>query len=109
MFRRMALEIPEWVIDCNIYPGNSGGPIFGNESGLGKMGGFNLGGGFSFMGIVSKMINKINPVSSEASQYILDPKGRLIYSIESFSLGVIEPAFRVMEILQETERQLNQK
>lgn len=97
-----------FLIDCNIFPGNSGGPIFANQSGVGKLGGFNLGGGFSFLGIVSKYLNKINPVLSQNYKNILDDKGGKILSMETFSLGIIEPAERVKELLQYAQKLINQ-
>lgn len=97
-----------FLIDCNVFPGNSGGPIFSNNSGVGKLGGFSIGGGFSFMGIVSKGLSKINPVGSQNYKFILDNKGGKILSVETFSLGIIEPAERVRELLQYAEILINQ-
>ncbi len=99
-------QIP-FLVDCSVFPGNSGGPIFANLSGIGKSGGFYFGRGFSFMGIVSKGLSKINPVGSQNYPYIIDDKGGKILSTETFSLGIVEPAERVRELLQITQTLMN--
>jgi hypothetical protein len=97
-----------FLIDCNVFPGNSGGPIFSSLSGIGKQGGFSIGGGFSFLGIVSKGLSKINPVVSPNYRYLLDDKGGKLLSTETFSLGIIEPAARIRELLQVSQKLINQ-
>ena len=43
-----------FLIDANIYPGNSGGPVIKIPTGITKEGGFSVGGKVSLLGIVSK-------------------------------------------------------
>ena len=75
--------------------------------GIGKTGGFNIAGGFSFLGIVSKGLNKINPIGSENYINMVDDKGGKILSSETFSLGIIEPAERVRELLYYVQKTRN--
>lgn len=97
-----------FLIDCNVFPGNSGGPIFSNNFGVGKSGDFNVAGNFFFIGIVSKGLSKINYVGSQNYNFIFDDKGGKILSVETFSLGIIEPGERVRELLQHAQKLINQ-
>lgn len=96
-----------FLIDCNIFPGNSGGPIFVNNSGLGKFGDFTMGAGFQFLGIVSKYSTKLNPIFSRTNRFILDQQKDVIFSQESFSIGIIEPAARIRELLEFAQQTIN--
>jgi hypothetical protein len=97
-----------FLIDCNIFPGNSGGPIFLNSTGLDELGRFQIGGAFEFLGIVSKYTSKLNPIFSPSNRLILDQKNDPIYSQESMSLGIIEPAKRILELLEHAQSVINQ-
>ncbi len=96
-----------FLIDCDIFPGNSGGPIFIQNSGVDKYGDIRITGEISFIGIVSKRLVKINPIVSENFPIFRDAKGGQVFSQESFSLGVVEPAERVRELLEHTRGILN--
>lgn len=43
-----------FLVDANVFEGNSGGPVFHNRSGMGRYGGMNFGGGIPLVGIVSQ-------------------------------------------------------
>jgi hypothetical protein len=43
-----------FLVDANLFSGNSGGPVFRVRNGFDRHGNLNLGGGFAFIGIVSE-------------------------------------------------------
>jgi hypothetical protein len=43
-----------FLIDAMVYPGNSGGPVFKDPTGMKRDGGFQVGGRLAFLGIVSQ-------------------------------------------------------
>jgi S1-C subfamily serine protease len=45
-----------FLIDANVLPGNSGGPVFRVPSGMARTGGFAIGGRVAFLGIVTQDI-----------------------------------------------------
>lgn len=86
------------LIDCEVFPGNSGGPVFKVPSGIDKYGNFQSGGKIQFIGIVSQRRLSSTDVRM-GNQEIVDPKGNKLHSFESIGIGVIEPSIRVSELL----------
>jgi hypothetical protein len=43
-----------FLVDANVFEGNSGGPVFHNRSGMMRYGGMSVGGGIALIGIVSQ-------------------------------------------------------
>ena len=98
------------LIDCNIFPGNSGGPVFKIPTGMDKYGNLVIGGQYKFIGIVSE--RRFSPTRVLANGYdyiIIDDKGSTLYSFESIGIGVIEPALRVSELLTEFQYLINKE
>jgi hypothetical protein len=62
-------EFNEILIDCNIFPGNSGGPVFKVPTGTDRYGNFIAGGKASFLGIVSQMQFAKFPVIVNGEKY----------------------------------------
>jgi hypothetical protein len=86
-----------FLIDANIYPGNSGGPIIRIPTGLTKQGGFSIGGKPTLLGIVSKApgIDQDVTLTVPGSPQPLHLK----QSIPLGGTGVIEPALKIPAIL----------
>lgn len=77
-----------FLIDAAIFPGNSGGPVFANPSGVQANGVFSIGGKAAWLGIVSK---------SYGTQL---QNGSQIINLQGFgSLGVVEPVSEVRKLL----------
>jgi len=90
------------LIDSNVFPGNSGGPVFLRPTGMDKNGNFVLGNKVKFLGIVSE--GRLNPWPIKANginEIRMGPQRKIIYSLESMGIGVIEPASRVRQLLSE--------
>jgi hypothetical protein len=51
-----------FLVDANIFGGNSGGPVFHQRSGFDRHGGMVLGGGIAFVGIVSQDAKEFSDV-----------------------------------------------
>jgi len=88
-----------FLIDCNIFPGNSGGPVFS----LTKNSGYILSDTVfqepKFLGIVTQRRFSHQPLISNNGQYIYDLQGNIIASQESIGIGVVESANKVKELL----------
>ncbi len=86
------------VIDCNIFPGNSGGPVFSVSDILSKAepGSYKLQP--RFYGIVIQRRFSYNPILSDNGSF-KDSRGAIVYSQESTGVGVIIPANKVKELL----------
>ncbi len=88
------------LIDCSVFPGNSGGPVFKIPTGIDKFGNLTVGGKYKFLGIVSE--RRFSPIPVKETRHhrdIVDDTGSYLYSLESIGIGVIEPALRVRELL----------
>lgn len=96
-----------FLIDCEIFPGNSGGPVFVQTGGFQNDGSFRIIRDYQFIGITSMMFNKYNEVVSEKNPIILDSSKSIIYSRESYSLGIVVPSHQVFELLRESTKRLN--
>ncbi|BAV07013.1 V8-like Glu-specific endopeptidase [Filimonas lacunae] len=88
-------ELNNFLIDCNVFPGNSGGPVFVNNGIL------PLGDSLSlrFAGIVIQKRRKINNVFNEKMDVIKDGLGKVVFSEESIGIGIVVPYGRVQELL----------
>jgi hypothetical protein len=94
-----------FLVDSNLFPGNSGGPVFHVRNGFNKEGGLTLGGGVSLIGIVSKgakemasviaggvPINATNPATGQVA-----PAQAMVLGIGG--IGLIEPISRARSII----------
>jgi hypothetical protein len=87
-----------FLIDANIYPGNSGGPVIRIPIGVDKFGTVQLGGGkLAVLGIVSQAPGLDQDVSLTVPGYPLPL--HLRQSIPLGGTGVIEPAFNKIAAL----------
>jgi hypothetical protein len=90
------------LIDSNLFPGNSGGPVFKLPTGTDRYGNFNIGGRVAFLGIVSEgrfegtaVVIGGKPIEAQT------PNGKQkAASLQWIGIGVIEPASRVKELLE---------
>jgi V8-like Glu-specific endopeptidase len=63
-----------FLVDANLYPGNSGGPVFHVRTGLTRSGGMNIGGGLALIGVVSKGSTQISAVLDQSTgKPVLNP------------------------------------
>ena len=90
-----------FLIDANIYPGNSGGPVLWLPTGMAKSGTYNIGGRVTLLGIVSKA-----PGQEMEQNFTLQVPGSLLpqsvhlkQSIPLGGTGIIEPALKIPAIL----------
>jgi hypothetical protein len=89
----------KFLIDCDVFPGNSGGPVFKVPTGIGKDGKLQSGGKIQFVGIVSQ--RRFSPTQVMfGNKEIIDTLGNKLHSLESMGIGVIEPSIRVGELLE---------
>ncbi len=96
------------LIDCDVFPGNSGGPVFYIPIGIGKDGNIQSGGEIKFLGIISqRRFSPTEVVDSKTQNPILiDSIGTKLMSFESIGIGIVEPAMRVKELLRSIEKEL---
>jgi len=90
-----------FLIDCNVYPGNSGGPVILVPGGFDKFGNFNIGGRPALLGIVVEAPGQ----SQEVSLNVPGVRTPLILhqEIPVGGTGVVEPASKVSKLLQSLE------
>jgi len=93
------------LIDCDVFPGNSGGPVFKIPSGIGRDGNFLVGGKIKFIGIVSQRRFSETPVEA-GGKSVRDIQGKALHSAESIGIGVLEPVSRVSEMLDRLKNEL---
>lgn len=90
-----------YLIDCNIFPGNSGGPVFTVPYGLRKKEDNNWKPMFG--GIVTEVYyEKQFATDSTAKNQIYNFENKQIFVEQKAALGVVEPASRVRELLDYT-------
>jgi S1-C subfamily serine protease len=96
------------LIDAMIYPGNSGGPVFREPTGMTRDGNFQIGGAFSFLGIVSEGRRQPTPVTVGGNPIQAQgPAGQTFVMSESWmGIGVVEPASRVRRLLEIAAKQV---
>jgi hypothetical protein len=97
----------KFLIDCNIFPGNSGGPVFTAPFGLGDKALIKNARDIKFTGIVSQVYFEITKaVDSTSLNDVRDHENKKIYSLQKTALGVVEPASRVVELLEYVDSHL---
>lgn len=80
----------KFLIDCEIYPGNSGGPVFSIPR-VKIINGKILQTPLRFMGIVTSRLRQKDYLQ-------IDDKSKLFYS--DVGLGVVEPVSKIVELLE---------
>lgn len=86
-----------FLVDANLMPGNSGGPVFHVRNGTNRFGGFALGGGLALIGIVSKGAEQDYNVPLQTPA---GPAGVLQFQIRGLGgIGVIEPALLAKKLV----------
>jgi hypothetical protein len=94
-----------FLIDCNVFNGNSGGPVFHKKSGFTRSGGINIGPGLAFMGIVVADAKETVPVKAKANPITMtDPKSGEVSPVYAEILniggiGIVEPASKVLQLM----------
>lgn len=91
------------LIDCNIFPGNSGGPVFSTSKNVGTILTDTVFLKPKFYGIVSQRRFSYNLIESKG-KVVKDATGNAITSIESIGIGVIITAKKVRELLNYLQR-----
>lgn len=98
------------LIDCPIYPGNSGGPVFLSPVSVSPDGGFQTND-VKFIGIVTERRfseSDIYLIQKEMKPALAqDSLGNKLISLESIGIGVIEPASKVRELLLYVQKNLH--
>jgi len=105
------MDNKKFLIDCNVFPGNSGGPVFtkrpdfpvmADTSDYDKI--------YKFIGIVIERrfnYNKVQSLNNGRLNPIKDANGFNVYSAESIGVGVVEPAKNVLSLLRLFEQAIN--
>ncbi len=96
-----------FMVDANVFPGNSGSPVFRVPTGLTKAGAFSVGGKIAFLGILSQgpiqnepVTADGKPVSFQAPGKTLPSKHELNVQIQGIGgIGIIEPASKVLALV----------
>jgi hypothetical protein len=102
-----------FLVDANLYGGNSGGPVFRVRNGFDKYGNFNLGtGGLEFIGIVSQGPTTPAPVIA-GNGFVTQPNPQTgvpdnEYAIVPYvgGIGVVEPASKARQLLEQVFAQI---
>jgi hypothetical protein len=95
-----------FLVDANLYGGNSGGPVFRVKSGFDKFGSFNVGGPrLEFIGIVSRGPITVAPVITE-NGIVTQPNPQTGVPENEYAavpyvggIGVVEPASKALALL----------
>lgn len=101
-----AVERRKFLIDCNVYPGNSGGPVFSFPA-VGSVALDTLIMSEKFLGIVVQRrfnYNEIFEITGNGAK-----KRPEYLSPESMGVGVVEPAKNVLRLLLYTEEIINRQ
>jgi hypothetical protein len=100
-----SLEHP-FLIDANILPGNSGGPVFKMPTGMGRSGTFNVGQKVAFLGIVSQDLTGWYAVQADGRMVqvrfpdLILPSNAQVAVTGIGGLGKVEPASRVLKLIE---------
>jgi hypothetical protein len=94
-----------FLVDANLYLGNSGGPVFKLPTGFDKNGRLMLGGKIALIGIVSKGVTETvgvvaggTPVTAtDTKTGQVNPEQAMVYGIGG--TGIVEPITRAREII----------
>ncbi len=98
-------QVNTFLIDCNIFPGNSGGPVFTLPYGLGPynprsgMNGILSGGELKFAGIVTEVYVENQNATDSILNNLTNFSGKQIFVQQKTALAVVEPAPRIRELL----------
>ena len=82
-----------FLIDANIFPGNSGGPVLYLPTGIDPAGRLLPGGSVKFLGLVSQTRTQSTLIATSKSQ----PSQAV--PLNFLGVGVIEPAYRVRQLV----------
>jgi hypothetical protein len=97
-----------FLVDANLYNGNSGGPVFRVRNGMDRYGNINFGGGLSLVGIVSKgPLQNAPVVSADGYVYHQNPitgaQNQEVAIVANVGgIGIIEPASRARKLIEDT-------
>ena len=94
-----------FLIDANVFSGNSGGPVFHVRSGFQKNGSLALGGGFALIGIVVRDAVELAPVVSggrltmtpDPLNGIPQPNVAMVQNIGG--IGIVEPVSKARDLV----------
>jgi trypsin-like peptidase len=95
-----------FLIDANILPGNSGGPVFKVPTGVSKDGNFTLGGRVAFLGIVTQDVSGWYAVQADGRIIQIKFPDLPLPSVEHVQvtgiggLGKVEPAAKVRRLIE---------
>lgn len=97
-----------FLVDANVFNGNSGGPVFHLPTGISRTGGFVMGGAAKLIGIVSKDAVEDaqvrvgqNPVRVTDQQTgVVTPMTAQVLNIGG--IGIVEPALRAKKLIIDT-------
>jgi len=101
-----------FLVDANIFGGNSGGPVFHIRNGFDISGNFIVGGGYTFIGIISADAYEFSDVvvsdeqtyASKLSQTnpITRKPDKILAQVKNIGgIGVVEPVARIKELLED--------
>jgi hypothetical protein len=92
-----------FLVDSNIFPGNSGGPVFRIPAGPDRRGHFMAGGKATFLGIVSQARVQMLPLTAGGKELEVQLKGKKrpesLFVPSFIGIGIVEPALHVRELL----------
>jgi hypothetical protein len=102
-----------FLVDANLYGGNSGGPVFRVRNGFDKYGNFKVGGaGLEFIGIVSRGPETPAPVIA-GNGIVTHPNPQTGIPDNEYALvpyvggiGVVEPASKALALLEQVFAQV---
>lgn len=95
-----------FLVDANILPGNSGGPVFKIPSGMSRTGNFAIGGRVAFLGIVTQDLSGWYAVQADGRIIQIKFPDLLLPSVEQVQvtgiggLGKVEPASKVRSLIE---------
>ena len=95
-----------FLVDANLFPGNSGGPVFRSKNGMEADGSIGLGGGYSLIGIVSQGPRQFAPVRTGESPVVRqNPEGgppvpALAEVLAVGGIGAIEPISKIKNLVE---------
>jgi hypothetical protein len=93
------------LIDCNIFPGNSGGPVFSISHNRGQILSDTILQGARFYGIISQRRFSYNEIQSKKGK-VTDMTGNIIYSSESIAVGIVVSTRQIRELLEHVKAKL---